>query len=362
MKTKSWTTVAGVVVLFFALTWYSCSKNEEHGGDSVGMTWIICTGTNIDTTTYYVSTNGNDANNGLSQTTAFGSLARAFTVIRPGGTIRILPGTYNTGIGLQLCGDSAAPITVEGYQGVPVLDGQNRIAIGIFCEGCKNMIFRNLKIQYYTDIGIGLENGNTFVFRNLEVLENGHAVQLTGWKIEGYGIHVDYSENIEIRNNTVYRNGPEPQLFPDYLMGTGINTYGNTNVVIADNKSYRNIGGGILVEDSWDVIVERNEIYENDLDATADGWWDGGIWLDGGGNVTLRENNIYDNLGPGLEISNEDNQWIRGYLLENNISTNNYYGIYIWNFGTTTWPDTAIIKNINNNFTGNSVQDVWIQP
>ncbi len=349
-------------IFLFSVAICSCSKNEAAGEDPSGMTWIDCTGTNIDTTTYYLSATGDDRNSGLSPATAFKSLGRAFTVIRPGGTIRILPGTYNAGIGLQLCGDPAAPITVEGYQGVPVLAGQNRIAIGFFCEGCKNMIFRNLKIQYYTDIGIGIEDGNTFVLRDLEVLENGHAVQLAGWELEGYGIHVDYSENIEIRNNTVYRNGPEPKIFPDYLMGTGINTYGNKNVIIADNESYRNIGGGILVEDSWDVVVERNHIYENDLDATVDQWWDGGIWLDGGGNVTIRDNNIHNNLGPGLEVSNEDNQWIRGYILEDNKCNNNLYGIYIWGFGTTTWPDTAIIKNINNDFTGNSVQDVLIEP
>ena len=348
-------------LFLISITYYSCSEKES-GTDPENMTWIICTDNTLDTTTYYVSVSGNDQNSGLSPTTAFSSLIRAFTVIRPGGTIRILPGTYNAGIGLQLCGDLSAPITVEGYQGIPVLDGKNITAIGIFCEGCKNMIFKNLKIQYYTDIGIGATDGNTFLFSFLEILENGHAVQLTDWEIEGYGIMVDYSENIQIRNNTVYRNGPNPKVFPDHIMGTGIDTYGNTNVVIADNESYQNNGGGVLVEDSWQVVVERNHIYENDLDATVDEWWDGGIWLDGGGNVTLRENNIHDNLGPGLQVSNEDNQYIRGYILEDNTCNNNYYGIYIWGFGTTTWPDTAIIKNINNDFSGNSVEDVWIHP
>jgi len=27
-----------------------------------------------------------------------------------------------------------------------------------------------------------------------------------------------------------------------------------------------------------------------------------------------------------------------GYILENNVSTNNYYGIFIWEFGTNDWP------------------------
>jgi len=143
-------------------------------------------------------------------------------------------------------------------------------------------------------------------------------------------------------------------------MGTGINTFGNTNVRINSNKSYNNIGGGILVEDSYNVIVEDNEIYGNDLDATIDEWWDGGLWLDGGGNVIVRNNNIHDNQGPGIEISDEDKQNPIGYELSNNISTNNYYGIFIWNFGTNEWPNETIIKRSNNDFTGNSRQDVWI--
>ena len=249
----------GIVLIVVTGLW-SC-KNSEPGGDPNLLTWINCTGTDIDTTTYYVSTTGDNANSGRSPATAFKTLGRAFTIIRPGGTIRILAGTYYEGIVLSICGNASIPITVEGYQGIPVLDGQGVIAMGLFCSECTNMIFKNLRIQNYTDLGIGFDKCNTILIRDLEVLENGHAVQMTGWELEGYGIHVDYSENIEIRNNNVYRNGPDPQIFPNFLMGTGINTFGNTNVVIADNVSYQNIGGGILVEDSWDVLVERNEIY-----------------------------------------------------------------------------------------------------
>jgi len=74
------------------------------------------------------------------------------------------------------------------------------------------------------------------------------------------------------------------------------------------------------------------------------------------------ENNIFrDNLGAGIEISDEDDQHPAGYILQNNISTNNYYGIYIWNFGSTDWPDAAIINHHGNQFTDNLIQDVWIQ-
>ena len=125
-------------------------------------------------------------------------------------------------------------------------------------------------------------------------------------------------------------------------MGTGINTYGNSDVRIDNNISYDNIGGGILVEDSYYVVVEDNEVYGNDLDATADEWWDGGLWLDGGADVIVRNNHFHDNLGPGIEISDEDKQNPSGYELINNTSTDNYYGIFIWNFGTSGWPEESV--------------------
>jgi len=195
---------------------------------------------------------------------------------------------------------------------------------------------------------------------DLIISENGHAVQLKDWEIEGYGIHVEDSKNINISDNLVYRNGPDPQIFPSFLMGTGINTYNNEDVLISNNVSYNNIGGGYLVEDSYKVIFENNEAYGNDLDATVEEWWDGALWLDGGGDVIVRNNYFHDNFGPGIEISDEDFQDPKGYVLENNRSNNNYYGIFIWNFGTKDWPDSTIIKRSGNDFSGNSVENIWI--
>ena len=183
-----------------------------------------------------------------------------------------------------------------------------------------------------------------------------------GWEIEGYGIQVDESQKITVENNDVYQNGPQPQV-PGRLMGTGINTYMCTDCVIRNNRSYENIGGGILVEDSINVLVESNEVISNDLDATAEEWWDGGIWVDGGHDVTVRGNTFRGNLGPGIQISDEDHQQPYGYVLEDNVSTENYYGIYIWNFGTSGFPPTnTLLIRPNNQITGNSVEDIWIVP
>lgn len=45
--------------------------------------------------------------------------------------------------------------------------------------------------------------------------------------------------------------------------------------------------------------------------------------------VTVRNNIFRDNIGPGIQISNEDQQPY-GYVLESNVSRGSLYGIYIF--------------------------------
>ncbi|MCP5108543.1 MAG: right-handed parallel beta-helix repeat-containing protein [bacterium] len=310
---------------------------------------------------YYVSTNGSDNNDGKEKSTAFRTIAHAFDVVQPGETIQALSGTYYESLTPENLGNSSAAITLQGENGSTILDGQNSMSLGIWCENCTNLVFEDLVIRNYTDIGIGAYLSSHITLQDLTVYNNGFAVQLSGWELEGYGIDVDTCSDIMIRDNDVYQNGPNPQL-PDILMGTGINTFSCTDCTIRDNQSHNNIGGGILVEDGVNVLVEGNNVFDNDLDATADEWWDGGLWVDGGHDITVRNNTFTGNLGPGIEISDEDNQNPYGYVLENNICTGNYYGIYIWNLGTTGWPADNIIHRSGNQFTNNTIRNVWILP
>ncbi|UCH94117.1 MAG: right-handed parallel beta-helix repeat-containing protein [Candidatus Aminicenantes bacterium] len=307
---------------------------------------------------YYVSKNGNDNNDGKSMDNAFRTISHAFEVVQPGEIIQVLAGTYDEEILLENSGNSSASITLKGEADATILDGQRVRSLGIWCENCTNLIFENLEIRNYTDIGIGALYSSAITMRDLTVHNNGFAVQLTGWELEGYGIHVDVCENVLIENNDVYQNGPNPQI--DILMGTGINTFECTDCTIRSNQCYENIGGGILVEDGVNVLVEGNNVYNNDLDASSDEWWDGGLWVDGGHDIIIRNNTFTGNLGPGIELSDEDFQNPYGYILENNTSTGNYYGIFIWNFGTNDWPPDNIIKRSGNQFTGNSRKNIWI--
>jgi len=264
-------------------------------------------GTDYPSTSIYVSPQGSDDNDGSSREQAFASVKQALESAQAGDVILVLEGVYTEGIELE---GLIGPIVILG-EGDVVLDGERNIRMGIWCEYCSNITFDNLTFRNYTDVGIGVYLSDQVVMRHLTVHNNGFAVQLVSWEFEGYGIMVDESSDVLVEYNVAYENGPNPQIFPDFLMGTGINIYGCTHCQMMYNQVYSNIGGS-LVEDSVDVLVEGNEIWGNDLDASVDEWWDSGLWIDGGHDVTARNNIFYDNLGPGIEVSNEDNQDVYG--------------------------------------------------
>ncbi|THB65542.1 MAG: DUF1565 domain-containing protein [Desulfovibrio sp.] len=281
-------------------------------------------------TVWYVSTTGSDNNSGISLETPFATLNRALETARPGDTIRIRPGTYAEALVLEKLGqDHGEPIVIEGQPGLdpPVFDGQGVHAIGLWCEDCANLTIRHLVFTGYTDLAVGFTQSTRITLENISARDNGCCVQLTDWEFEGYGLFLENSTDCLVKDCETSGNGPKPQ--GELLMGTGINMYGCADSRILDNVSHHNIGGGILVEDSFNILVQGNTVYANDLDASIDGWWDGGLWLDGGGNVVVRDNLFYSNLGPGLEISNEDNQNIQGYVVEGNVCHSNYWGVYI---------------------------------
>lgn len=59
---------------------------------------------------YYVSPNGDDTNDG-SQAHPFATIQKAATVVTPGTTVHVLPGTYTQPVVLKIDGTSKAPIT-----------------------------------------------------------------------------------------------------------------------------------------------------------------------------------------------------------------------------------------------------------
>lgn len=121
-------------------------------------------------TIYYVTISGNNANDGLTESTAWATITYAATKIQTGDTVNIKSGTYiNEHVVITISGTSTNPIVFQGY-GVsnPVLDGQDATATGgtgIFINSTpinkiNYIILKNIDIiNYYNGLYTGVRRG-----------------------------------------------------------------------------------------------------------------------------------------------------------------------------------------------------------
>ncbi len=264
----------------------------------------------IDGPLVYVSPTGDDSQSCASEEQALRSSSRAACRLVPGQTLRLLPGVYRESVILGMFGDPEQPIT---FQGVirdgqrPVLDGGGELTMGIALVESQNVVVEGLEFRNYTDEGLLVLLGSKVVIRDNRFVGNGRGSIEPDYEGEGFGVNLLGVREALVEGNEAYGNGPSEARQARGLLGTGINTYELKDSVIRDNYSHDNIGGGILVEDGENVLVEGNRIEANWLDAAGD-YWDGGIWVDGGRKITLRGNLVVGNHGPGIELSDEDVQ------------------------------------------------------
>jgi pectate disaccharide-lyase len=123
----------------------------------------------VHATSYYLSPNGSDYNSGLSQSTAFATLAHAVSVVNAGDVINVLSGTYyenNSPVIIQTNGTSSSPITVLGDENnMPVFhfngneSSSNR---GIVQDG-DYWIWKNVIIENAGDNGMLLSGNNNTI-------------------------------------------------------------------------------------------------------------------------------------------------------------------------------------------------------
>ncbi len=306
----------------------------------------------------YVSANGDDANDGRSRDRPLRTISKAVELVVPGETVLVLPGTYNEQVEVASKGDASDPIIIKGLGGTPVLDGQGQLQYGFHVVDSEGLVFENMELRGYSNEGIGFFTSSDVTARALVVHDNGFDNTNPDADREGFGINVDDCQRVVVEDNEVYANGPGAELRANDVLGTGIDTWGSQDVIIRRNNVHDNIGGGIRVEDSTAVRVSDNTVSSNDADASKWEWWDAGLWIDGGSDVVAADNRFESNLGPGIQVSDEDRQLPKGYVLENNVSTGNYYGIYVWNFGSCPYPPEDVLRLSGNDFAGNSRQDV----
>lgn len=211
--------------------------------------------TNARAASYYVSTTGDDANNG-SQSTPWKTIQKAADTMVAGDTVSILPGNYSTErVKITKSGASGSPITYQA-QGIVTSKG--------FTVTASFINIRGFEISVNTD-------------------------QLT----EGVGIHSTGNNNI-IENNK----------FHDCAWG-GINISGNSDRSIVRNNYFYHVSQWGIQVAGTNHLVENNEVvstiqYFPGLASPA--WVDAdGMRFFGSGHI-FRGNSIHDIVYDGTLV------------------------------------------------------------
>jgi parallel beta-helix repeat protein len=305
---------------------------------------------------YYVSSTGNDSNPGtLAQ--PFRTLQKGASKLVAGDTLNIRGGTYAEIMNIGSSGSAASPITIASYPGeTAIIDGGGTLPSGIYNPlvnvGGTYIVLDGLEIRNSAGRGISLEGSHNTV-QNCNV----HNIQMEGIYSSG-----SYST---IQNNKIWRASDVNYTHPGgdwpgaMSFGAAFSPNTSPNITIRNNEIYQNSGEGILCMYTDNGLIEGNIVRDN---------WAEDIYLDQCSNTTIRGNLVYytqdkqfwrNSNAPkdGIAIANEA---IQAYPIAhdikiyNNIVVNTGNAITFWTgFAAGASAKNATIANntIINNFT-----------
>lgn len=271
----------------------------------------------------FVSPTGSNSNPGTIDQPVQ-TIAKALSLAGPGDTVQIRQGAYREHDLAPPSGVAGLPVTIKAYNQEDVLlDGEfatySYAAFGT--TGGQYVTFEDLEVNGYRDRAFIFWDSSHITVRGCYIHHCG--TLRTG--STGDGISMKGSHYL-IEDNLVTSNCPDT-----IYGGSGIGIWMGSDSVIRNNTCLHNRGNGILVEDSHDVTVYGNVCRFNHGDFGT--WFCGGIWVDGGWNITVHHNWFEGNEGAGMEISDIEPSDPYGYVFYNNVCTGNYYGMVIAGIG-----------------------------
>lgn len=288
----------------------------------------------VQATTYYVSTTGSDANNGLSEETPFLTVKKGTDTMAGGDTVLVRGGTYTEQhiVRIRYSGSPSSPTKLAAYPGeLPIInfvDGitgntERVLLIQQNAGSSQEIAYVNIEgleiknayngIRWYNCRGCLIKNNHVHTVRNSPVLgtggvdtviekniladsgqvsQGGHGVYLTGsnYVIRRNLIYNVYSYGIQLKGN----QNPDPSRHPSVEFSDTVNAVIQHNLI-----AYENDSAGIVIWGSRDdnAKIENNIFYEND----ADGGSVNGIncvSCSGSTGIAIR-NNIFYATGSG---------------------------------------------------------------
>jgi parallel beta-helix repeat protein len=221
---------------------------------------------------YFVSPSGNDSSSG-SKEAPFKTFAKAVNSLQPGDTLYIMGGTYkerlvvpkvasnqarisilpyaNQKVTIDLENSAEKNIDVTGkYITVENIEVKNSNGMCVYLGGQYNTL-KSLSVHDCANMGIYTDGQNNIIDSNtvyLTNLENKARSKSSGW---GSAVKVKVGgQNITIQNNNIYNN-----------YGEGIAVTRGVGALVRGNTLRDNYAVNIYIDNSKDVIVEKNFSY-----------------------------------------------------------------------------------------------------
>lgn len=315
----------------------------------------------------YVDLNGNDQDDG-SKSKPFRTLNKATAEATAGTTVFIRKGIYNEKLIIKHSGTKSKPVIFKPYKKeLVVLSGNNLKDVegdtSLVTVNSKNhVIIKGLTIQDLTTkltdetvMGIYISGSSSHI-----VVENNHIQRIETLADEGNGHGIAVYGTGEIQDINILNNTVE-----DLKLGASESLVLNGNVdgfKIENNivRKSDNIGIDLIgyegLSDTYDYvrngIVKNNIVYEISSygnPAYGEDYSAGGIYIDGGRNITVEKNTVYK-CDIGIEATSEHaGKYADKVNINNNIIYDNFYtgisiGGYDQNRGGTK--NSVISKNI----------------
>lgn len=223
---------------------------------------IVLSLSSVHAETYYVSTEGSDGNDGLSNNTggAFRTIQKCADAVSPGDTCIVQAGTYNENIVISVSGNATHPITYQG-DGTVIIQKSGAGNVGIIKISGDYVIFDNFEVD-------GQDSSDS---RCVRFFDNANSTFKNGYVHncrQGIGNYKGYGNNISY--NDIKHIGD----IAGDLTESGVATYQTQNLYVGYNYLEDIAFGGIyLFYSTSNSIIEFNTV--------TDSRGEGGIGLDG---------------------------------------------------------------------------------
>jgi parallel beta-helix repeat protein len=331
--------------------------------------------------TYFVATTGNDAASGVTLNTPFRTIQHALDVARnPGDVVAVRGGVYHEHVTFRASGSAAGgSIVLKNYAAErPILDGAglsggDMVTIDNrgFVEVSGFEIRNNTGVNDGSGIRITGQGGRITIRNN--VIHEMRGVSAMGITVYGT-LTAGPIANLVIDQNQIYNCDPSPSEALTLNGNVAGFTVSNNLVHDVNNIGIDLIGGEPDINPDPSLVARNGSVRGNTVyqaRSNYGGGYAGGIYVDGGKNITVENNTSYQN-DMGIEVGAENagitatNIVVRNNLIHHNEKA----GLVLGGFDATAGSvrssyfinNTVFANDTNPNLAlGDGNGQLWIQ-